>query len=70
MAEMFCLLELGITKIPAKLTKDKVKEKKGEGVDNLLEIAPLNTLVDALPSHGGETRSEGLTKSSCGIETW
>jgi len=25
---------------------------------------------DALPSHGGETRSEGLTKSSCGIETW
>jgi hypothetical protein len=25
---------------------------------------------DALPSHGGETPSEGLTKSSCGIETW
>ncbi len=25
---------------------------------------------DALPSHGGETSSEGLTKSSCGIETW
>jgi len=24
---------------------------------------------DALPSHGGETPSEGLTKSSCGIET-
>jgi hypothetical protein len=27
-------------------------------------------LNDALPSHGGETPSEGLTKSSCGIETW
>jgi len=26
--------------------------------------------VDALPSHEGETPSEGLTKSSCGIETW
>jgi hypothetical protein len=25
---------------------------------------------DALSSHGGETPSEGLTKSSCGIETW
>ncbi len=30
--------------------------------------APMN--LDALPSHGGETPSEGLTKSSCGIETW
>jgi hypothetical protein len=29
-----------------------------------------SALVDALPSHGGETPSEGLTKSSCGIETW
>ncbi len=28
------------------------------------------TPTDALPSHGGETPSEGLTKSSCGIETW
>ncbi len=27
-------------------------------------------IFDALPSHGGETPSEGLTKSSCGIETW
>ncbi len=26
--------------------------------------------IDALPSHGGETPREGLTKSSCGIETW
>ncbi len=43
---MFCLLELGITKIPTKLTKDKVKEKKGKGAGNLLEIAPLNALVD------------------------
>jgi len=25
-------------------------------------------VFDALPSHGGETPSEGLTKSSCGIE--
>ncbi len=25
---------------------------------------------DALPSHGGETPSEGLIKLSCGIETW
>lgn len=56
MAEMFCLLELGITKIPAKLTKDKVKEKKGEGAGNLLEIAPLNLGgsggVEGFPSKG------------------
>jgi hypothetical protein len=34
------------------------------------KLESLSTLRDALPSHGGETPSEGLTKSSCGIETW
>jgi hypothetical protein len=35
-------------------------------IDETLEAI----IDDALPSHGGETPSEGVTKSSCGIETW
>jgi hypothetical protein len=45
-----------------------------KGFPEALSTKVVHTLFkggdDALPSHGGETPSEGLTKSSCGIETW
>ncbi len=41
------------------------------GVKHYITNSQMNNIKsDALPSHGGETPNEGLTKSSCGIETW
>jgi hypothetical protein len=46
-----------------------IKNSTQEGAAHHTPV-PSGTDSDALPSHGGETPSEGLTKSSCGIETW